>query len=693
MFLTTVLLSQFLISTNLVNTNKSYPNLVGGSGTLRTFSAVPNEPSTFGVQLLTNFFTSDPFINARKHSRNQLRVNGNYTFDWGFPIELFSGFTFSFNENSNSAQSRTTTTFFENLDLGARFGKAMSSTRHWYMGGYGYIRTFSGTRTMRNTSGGSKIQGGPVVSGTLGFANSYDLTSSEGSVPLRHHVNLAYRLPNGDLSSPTDDFNRFAIDSYKYHALVASTSIEHIQRYFKSFIEYSVEYALFTGRDTVDFLDNRQKLTVGTRITPMESFSILAAGDVGLAGPEQGQATGIPRNPRWDLYIGLAFQTVGDKLLKKEGHLRGVVTDGNSGTPLSGVSVSVVGESTTPQVTDLAGYYEVQNLLNGSYQVRYEKIGYEPVTKSFAIRDGTDTTLDVALNVAGPKTGNIFGAVIDRETQGPIQKSVISISGLDSQLASDDSGQFKANGVIEGRQTVHVEAPGYIAQDFVVNVLPKQTIQQSFSLQKAPPATGNCAGIVKNKDGTPLTAVFTSTDGTISPFGTNPITGEFSQSMAPGTYKFKVQAENYLPQEVDCEVKPGEKSSLDLTLEKPKEAVVVDDKIILPDAIYFEFGSSVIKSESHSVLDQVAQILTTRDDYKELHVEGHTDNVGGEEPNQKLSKNRSLSVKKYLMSKGIKGEKIKAVGFGKTKPIATNTTAEGRAENRRVEFNIVRKDQ
>jgi hypothetical protein len=73
-------------------------------------------------------------------------------------------------------------------------------------------------------------------------------------------------------------------------------------------------------------------------------------------------------------------------------------------------------------------------------------------------------------------------------------------------------------------------------------------------------------------------------------------------------------------------------------------------------------------------------------------IEGHTDNKGGDDYNQKLSESRANAVKKYLVDKGVKAERIIAKGFGLSKPIATNDTAEGREKNRRVEFIIRKQD-
>ncbi len=105
------------------------------------------------------------------------------------------------------------------------------------------------------------------------------------------------------------------------------------------------------------------------------------------------------------------------------------------------------------------------------------------------------------------------------------------------------------------------------------------------------------------------------------------------------------------------------------------------------EGLFFNTGSSVIKEESYEVLDNVYKLMAENKDIK-LHIEGHTDNTGSAANNLKLSKERANAAKTYLVNKGIDASRIIAEGFGQDKPIADNSTAEGRQKNRRVEFNI-----
>jgi outer membrane protein OmpA-like peptidoglycan-associated protein len=101
--------------------------------------------------------------------------------------------------------------------------------------------------------------------------------------------------------------------------------------------------------------------------------------------------------------------------------------------------------------------------------------------------------------------------------------------------------------------------------------------------------------------------------------------------------------------------------------------------------INFDSDSDVIRPESKPTLDQVAAMLKSSPELK-ITIEGHTDNTSTPEHNQQLSEKRANAVKQYLVNAGIDGGRLNAAGFGATKPVASNDSALGRAENRRVEL-------
>ncbi len=110
----------------------------------------------------------------------------------------------------------------------------------------------------------------------------------------------------------------------------------------------------------------------------------------------------------------------------------------------------------------------------------------------------------------------------------------------------------------------------------------------------------------------------------------------------------------------------------------------IEQKFILR-GINFESGSAALTPDSYSVLDQVVKSLMAYPEVK-VEIRGYTDSVGSWEFNLGLSQRRADSVKKYLVNSGIQGDRILAKGYGEADPISSNTTAGGRAENRRIEF-------
>lgn len=124
------------------------------------------------------------------------------------------------------------------------------------------------------------------------------------------------------------------------------------------------------------------------------------------------------------------------------------------------------------------------------------------------------------------------------------------------------------------------------------------------------------------------------------------------------------------------------------------EGVIVDEDgcpiagqtILSLTGVNFEFDKSTLTTEAQDTLDEAVEALLNSDEVVEVRVEGHTDSIGTEEYNQKLSQERSESVVEYLVSKGVNGNNLIPVGMGETSPIASNDTDAGRALNRRVDF-------
>jgi len=119
--------------------------------------------------------------------------------------------------------------------------------------------------------------------------------------------------------------------------------------------------------------------------------------------------------------------------------------------------------------------------------------------------------------------------------------------------------------------------------------------------------------------------------------------------------------------------------------DKKPEIAVEKGKSIILEGVYFNTGSASLNPNSMTILDKVVRTLLDNPGI-EVEIRGYTDNTGSYQRNIELSKERADAVKIYLMSKGIDAIKVRTRGFGPENPIATNSTKDGRARNRRIEF-------
>ncbi|MFN8887608.1 MAG: OmpA family protein, partial [Cyclobacteriaceae bacterium] len=177
----------------------------------------------------------------------------------------------------------------------------------------------------------------------------------------------------------------------------------------------------------------------------------------------------------------------------------------------------------------------------------------------------------------------------------------------------------------------------------------------------------------------------------------NPETGEYEISLPVGKqYGVRAEAKDHIsssqnldlrkitygPVKQDMQLKPEEM--------KPIEVTPIAENAVIPlNNIFFEFDKSVLTSESYPELNRIVTLMNER---KTMTVEiaGHTDQVGAEDYNLKLSERRAKAVSQYLIDKGVSKDRISSAFFGESKPVDTSNTKAGHAKNRRVEFKIIK---
>ncbi|MDD2564802.1 MAG: PorP/SprF family type IX secretion system membrane protein [Salinivirgaceae bacterium] len=190
---------------------------------------------------------------------------------------------------------------------------------------------------------------------------------------------------------------------------------------------------------------------------------------------------------------------------------------------------------------------------------------------------------------------------------------------------------------------------------------------------------------VVNKDTkAPIDAdvVITSKDG--KEVYNQKVSGSLTTSLIPGKYEISVSAENTISKKESFTVS-GNNSEVKLDLQL--NPLDINKTFALGD-VNFETNKSTLKgAESFAVLDELVKIMTDNPTIK-IEIGGHTDNVGDDATNKTISQERAKACMVYVVSKGIDAGRLKAVGYGKTKPIVANDSAQNRAKNRRVEFKI-----
>jgi outer membrane protein OmpA-like peptidoglycan-associated protein len=123
---------------------------------------------------------------------------------------------------------------------------------------------------------------------------------------------------------------------------------------------------------------------------------------------------------------------------------------------------------------------------------------------------------------------------------------------------------------------------------------------------------------------------------------------------------------------------------------KPTEptATLVETSIVISEQVQFETGTAALRAESDRVLSSVLNVINQHPEIELIEVEGHTDDTGNAEFNEKLAFDRATSVVRWLVGRGVAAERLQAKGYGARVPLADNTSEAGRARNRRVAFTL-----
>ncbi len=467
--------------------------------------------------------------------------------------------------------------------------------------------------------------------------------ATQGVIPLRLHANAGFLFDN---SSKLADRNFSLAEQYsmgvnRFDMVTMGAGLELIPiEWLAPFAEWHLQVPVETRSSTLDvcvpelpcpgdsqigYASFPHWLSFGVKITPVQGVSLSAAVDLGLT---EKVASGIASIPPYNYLIGFSY-----------------MPDAKDRVIVRNITRTV--ESTVPVVAASAVHSQAK--LRGTV---VDAATMERIAGAIIVyQDDTQFT---------PQATSADGVFVSYSLSPGSRRFDIGLPG-----------QYKV-----GRFQVDIPKSGVVELAFPLEPesSPMEVLGRVYGPDDEAVSNGKVTFIY---DGGPSEEVLDTQ-------------GRFQTTLLPGTVRVQVIADGYLAVEREFVGQAGDKIVLDLALGKAETPSVelVDKEIVIRKPIHFETGQARIRTDSYNVLDQVMDAMV-RHQVKRLRVSGHTDSVGGEEINQSLSTQRAEAVKAYLVERGIAANRIEALGYGMSQPIAPNITAQGRALNRRVEFFVL----
>lgn len=365
------------------------------------------------------------------------------------------------------------------------------------------------------------------------------------------------------------------------------------------------------------------------------------------------------------------------------GVVAGSVLDDITGDPLSArvffadTSINIPGIMTDPAT----GVFQFDSVPTGVVTIVVQTDNYREMSIPVVVKENETTTQEFRL-IPKQTYGSITGVVKDAKTGAPVQATV-KLKGIErNPVKTDANGYYRIDSIPTGIASVEATAADFLPAISTVQIEVNKTANLDLML-KTTKLEGQLLGQIKDrKTEEAIAGEIRFPDTDIPTIKADASTGVFKAILPVGTYAVIVSAEGYIEQPAPLVI------SEDKVTEKEFKLVKKGMTFTLR-GIYFDFNKSTIKPESYPVLDEAAKILKENPSIK-VEIQGHTDSVGSDEYNQKLSEARAASVVSYfVMNHQIDTRRLVARGYGESMPIASNSSEAGRELNRRVEFVIL----
>ncbi len=693
---------------SLINQN----SLGGGTGLLRTSFAGSGAEGTFRVGFIFDWYTASGFLCDPADSTPAgvpITCSGQNNEDSASHVGGFfslSATPFSFLEayaalrtyaNSNSEGSPQLLQVLGDTTIGLK-----GFTPHKLLGP---IQAGAEAQLLLlNGTGDVGVSGG-ATSALFRLNGTFDARDIKKDIPVRINLNLGYKVDNSAAAveeveiARADGFNdgrdrqpitrieRYGLGINRVDFFQTYLGVEVPFAFIQPFVEYTIDipvnrqgYECFTNRvsrgdaclglsdlsdpnsGSVGYDAIPSRIGLGTRVTPFQAIkgtdgfrglSALVAFEIGLSATSTFVEEIAPEAP-WSLYLGLgyAFDTKTRPVEKAvqapppppvqvpapQSFVRGFVHENGKQEGIPNAIVAFQGGAQPPIATGADGRFLSRHVDPGAYTFEISVPGYKP---------GTCTATVAAPPPALPQQPLFPGAPIlpqQNQPQGP------TYTDVDCVLEA-----LPRAGTIEG--TVKEAAGGGAVSGAVVSI--------TDALGKTRKVTADGSGKFKAED------------------------------VPPGEISMKVEAQGFMTHVASGEVRANDTTKPTLSLNKrPKNALVriQGNELKLSDKILFETDSHKILGQSSALLEEIAEVMQKNPNIQQVEIQGHTDNTGGREHNQKLSDARSNSVKDWLVKAGVASSRLVAKGYGQDRPLAPNVTEANRTKNRRVQFIILKKN-
>jgi outer membrane protein OmpA-like peptidoglycan-associated protein len=716
-------------------------SITGSTGLLRTAYAGSSAPGIFRVSFLADWWTGG-FLCGPDSPCSP----GNFSEDDASHVGAFFGLNvtpLSFLEayaqirtyaNSNNQSSPQLLQVLGDTTLGV---KAFTPMR------IADLFTFGGDLRLHllNGAGSVGVSGGGTSAEILALAST-DLREIKGEgvgVPLRFHFNTGYRVDNSgalvdDVETlraqrdpdnandagriPISRIERFGLGINRVDFWEIRLGADVPYRWVQPYLEYSVDIPI-----------NRQgyECHVNDPLSPSPGDACLALSDIDNVNSGGIGYSAIPSR-----------LSLGARTNPFDGTFRGLSAHLAFDIGLSGTSTFVEEVAPTAPWTLYIGL-----------QYAFDTKEPEPET-------APPPPPPPPMQLPPPPQYFVRGTVVETGTQNPVPDAIISVQGsTEPPVASGADGKFLSREVQPGAVNLAITAPGYKEGTCTAQVQPAATPPGPMGQPGMPPGMGGQPGMPPGMGGQPgmppgqppgmggpgqppmgqppqqptgpqftdvqceleslpkdggvkgtvsaseggtltgVTVELTDARGQAHTATTGP-DGSFVFPKLPlGEATVTAQSNDHLIQTQTTTVRPREQVNVTFSLnERPKRANVrlIGRQIQVLKKIHFELNSAKIKGDSFSLLEEIADFMIRNPNIKKVEIQGHTDNSGTREINQRLSQDRADAVRGWLVDHSVESSRLTAKGYGASRPLAPNVTPANRARNRRVQFVVLEKE-